>query len=122
MLLDGIKVPGLNGRSVASVVENTVIGVAGNSLIMPLAPGIHIDPRVDTQQEGAGNLRDLYAADSPPPIRISVPTRGVYAEAIMGNCEACEQIDDSRYWRWTDAGMLAPPDIQPPRVPIRTAP
>jgi len=110
MLLDGIRVPGLGGRSVASVVENTVIGIAGNSMILPVAPGIRIDPRVNGESEG--NLRDLYAADAKPAIRVSVPTRGVYAEAILGDCEACEDIDDSRYWRWTDAGMLAPPEIE----------
>lgn len=111
MLLDAILVPGQGGKSVASIVQNRVVGVAGNSLIMPLAPGIRIDPRVNNESEG--DLRDLYAADSPPAIRISVPTRGVYAEAIMGNCNACEEIDDSRYWRWTDAGMLAPPELSP---------
>jgi hypothetical protein len=111
MLLDGILVPGLGGKSVASIVENRVIGIAGNSLILPLAPGIRIDPRVNGESEG--DLRDLYAADSPAPVRVSVPTRGVYAEAILGECQACEEIDDSRYWRWTAAGMLAPPSIEP---------
>jgi hypothetical protein len=109
ILLDGILVPGLGGKSVASVVENRVIGIAGNSMIFPVAPGIRIDPRVNTESEG--DLRDLYAADAPPPIRVSVPTRGVYAEAILGDCNGSELIDDSRYWRWTDAGMLAPPEI-----------
>lgn len=118
MLLDGILVPGLGGKSVASVVENRVIGIAGNSLIFPLAPGIRIDPRVNTESEG--DLRDLYAADAPPPIRISVPTRGVYAEAILGDCDGCEEIDDSRYWRWTDAGMLTPPEIAPVSTETRT--
>ena len=118
MLLDGILVPGLAGKSVASVVENRVIGIAGNSLIFPVAPGIRIDPRVNSESEG--DLRDLYAADAPPPIRVSVPTRGVYAEAILGDCCGCEEIDDSRYWRWTDAGMLAPPQIESVGTESRT--
>ena len=111
MLLDGILVPGLAGKSVASVVENRVIGIAGNSMIFPVAPGVRIDPRVNTESEGS--LRDLYASDAPPPIRVSVPTRGVYAEAILGDCDGCEEIDDSRYWRWTTEGMLNPPEIEP---------
>jgi len=118
MLLDGILVPGLGGKSVASVVVNRVIGIAGNSMIFPVAPGIRIDPRVNTESEG--DLRDLYAADAPPPIRVSVPTRGVYAEAILGDCDGCEEIDDSRYWRWTDAEMLAPPKIEPVSTETRT--
>jgi hypothetical protein len=118
MLLDGIIVPGLAGRSVASVVENRVIGIAGNSMILPVAPGISIDPRVNTDKEG--ELRDLYAADAPPPVRVSVPTRGVYAEAILGDCNGCEEIHDERYWRWTDAGMLALPTIEPVDTGTRT--
>ena len=48
MLLDGIIAPGkANGRSVASVVENRLIGIAGNSLIMPVAPGNQLDPTID---------------------------------------------------------------------------
>ncbi|MBN8957211.1 MAG: hypothetical protein J0H17_11685 [Rhizobiales bacterium] len=48
MLLDGIIAPGkANGRSVASVVENRVIGIAGNSLVMPVAPGYQLDPTID---------------------------------------------------------------------------
>ena len=119
MLLDGILVPGLGGKSVASIVENRVIGIAGNSLILPLAPGMRLDPRVNNESEG--DLIDLYAADSPPPVRVSVPTRGVYAEAILGECPACEDIDDSRYWRWTTAGMLATPKIQDVGTETRSA-
>jgi dienelactone hydrolase len=111
MLLDGILVPGLGGKSVASVVENRLIGLAGNSLIFPLAPGMRIDPQVAPGSKGA--LLDLYAADPPPPVRVSVPTRGVYAEAMLGDCNGCEEIDDARYWRWSTAGMLAPPSIAP---------
>jgi hypothetical protein len=118
MLLDGIVVPGLGGRSVASVVENRIVGIAGNSLIFPVAPGVQIDPRVNSEAEG--ELRDLYAADAPRPIRVSVPTRGVYAEAILGDCNGCEEIDDSRYWRWTDEGMLKPPEIAPVGTESRT--
>lgn len=120
MLLDGILVPGQGGKSIASLVENRLIGIVGNSLIMPLAPGIRIDPRVNNDSEG--NLIDLYSVDSPPPLRVSVPTRGVYAEAILGGCEACEEIDDSRYWRWQTEGMLAPPTIDPLDTTTRATP
>lgn len=118
MLLDGILVPGMGGRSVASIVENRLIGIAGNSLIFPVAPGIRVDPRVNTDSEG--DLGDLYAADVKPAIRISVPTRGVYAEAILGDCDGCEEIDDSRYWRWSAEGMLEPPAIEPVGTESRT--
>jgi len=120
MLLDGILVPGLGGRSVASVVENRLIGIAGNSMIFPLAPGLRLDPRVSGKSKG--DLIDLYGVDSAPPVRVSVPTRGVYAEAVLGECNACEEIDDSRYWRWTTAGMLTPPSIEPVSTATRATP
>jgi hypothetical protein len=44
MLLDGYHAPNAGGRSVASVVDNTLIGIIGNSLILPVAPGNRLDP------------------------------------------------------------------------------
>ena len=108
ILLDGMLIPGTSGLSVASVVENRLIGIAGNSMIFPLAPGIHLDPRIT---DSSTPLKDLYQAPPAPPLNVSVPTRGVYAEAVLGNCSGCEKIDDTRYWRWTTEGMLAPPPI-----------
>lgn len=114
MLLDAVLMPGLDGRSVASVCVNEVIGTAGNSLILPVAPGQRLDPLLKTVDE-QGNvikLENAYTAPPAPPLRVSVPTRGVYAEAIAGECNSCEQIDDSRYWRWTTEGQLALPGIE----------
>ena len=44
MLLDGFEAPNAGGRSVASVVDNTLIGIVGNCLVMPVSRGIHLDP------------------------------------------------------------------------------
>jgi hypothetical protein len=112
MLLDGYHAPYANGRSVASVVENRLIGIVGNSLVMPVARGNHLDPRFPRGQNA--NLLDFYALASPvPPARVSLPTRGVFAEAVMGYCNACEQIDDSRFWRWEESPIDQPPSIEP---------
>lgn len=118
MLLDGIIVPGLDGASVASVCSNELLGVVGNSLVLPVAPGRRLDPTLEVPVVGTNGdgvpveLRDAYAADAPPPLRVSMPTRGVYAEAVAGQCNACEHPDDSRYWRWSTEGLLAPPLIE----------
>ena len=45
MLLDGFEAPFTNGRSVASVVENRIVGIVGNCLVMPVAAGYQLDPR-----------------------------------------------------------------------------
>ncbi len=123
MLLDSIIVPDRDGRSVASLCTNDLIGIVGNSLVLPVAPGQRLDPTLDSSDEAAEEegveepvpvpLIDAYNTNPLPPIRISVPTRGVYAEAIAGECNACEMIDDSRYWRWSTEGLLAPPEILP---------
>jgi hypothetical protein len=96
MFLDGIQVTDYSDtenyprgvvRSVASVVENRVIGIAANNLIMPVAPGF----RRDTCLRGKEiDLMSLYQPITPAePTRVSLPTKGVYAEAVMGQCNSC---------------------------------
>src|SRR5262249_31380895 len=83
MLVDGFEAPNAGGRSVASVVENRLIGIVGNCMVFPVAPGVHLDP---TYRLGVGHhagLLHYYAPAIPaPPLRVSVPTRGVFAEAV----------------------------------------
>jgi hypothetical protein len=117
MLLDGYFAPGSQKRSVASVVENRLIGIAGNSLIMPVAPGIHLDPGLQPDRFGNVDLKRAYAPSTPAePARVSLPTRGVFAEAVMGSCNACEHIDNSRYWNWP---MDEVPAVEPPTTASR---
>jgi hypothetical protein len=113
MLLDAVLVPGLGGRSVASVCSNELVGIVGNSLVLPVAPGLRLDPTLAPANGDTApvSLRDLYATPPSPPLRVSLPTRGVHAEAVMGACNACETIDDTRYWRWTTDGQLELPAI-----------
>ena len=110
MLLDGYEAPNAGGRSVASVVDNTLIGIVGNSLVMPVALGNHLDPQF--RLADGVTLLEQYDPQSPaPPSRISLPTRGVFAEAVMGDCNACEEIDDSRFWRWDEVPIDEPPPL-----------
>ncbi|RYF90906.1 MAG: hypothetical protein EOO03_02655 [Chitinophagaceae bacterium] len=109
MLLDGIIAPGkANGRSVASVVENRLIGIAGNSLIMPVAPGNQLDPTIDENFD----LFAQYYNENNDPSRMSLPTKGVYAEAVMGKCNSCEEKDESRFWRWEESPIPDSPNTQ----------
>lgn len=105
MLLDGFIAPNSGGRSVASVTENRIINIVGNSLVLPVAPGYSIDPTVILNDE-AGKPLDLLGIYQPtipvPPRRITVPTRGVYAEAVMGSCNSCEKTENDRFWRWEE--------------------
>lgn len=119
MLLDGFEVPDGSGRSLASVLENRLIGIVGNSLVMPVARGHHLDPIFNQDAERPIDLLAHYAPTEPvPAMRVSVPTRGVYAEAVMGECNACEKKDDTVFWRWQEAPC---PDEPTPIQPVSTA-
>lgn len=144
MLLDGFIAPNSNGRSVASVVENRLIGIIGNSLIMPVARGFKLDPTYRQDLENPINLLEHYVPSTPiPPMRVSVPTRGVYGESVMGACNSCEVKDDTRFWRFeespcgdeptpiqspgsdsrrVDPGNLQPKDLPTPIINIQNSP
>jgi outer membrane protein OmpA-like peptidoglycan-associated protein len=130
MLLDGFEAPRAGGRSIASVVENRLIGIIGNSLVLQVANGVQLDPRVQAappQPVPNGNgpalspLLRLYDTEPLPPASIALPTRGVFAEAVMGECNACEQIDESRFWRWEESPIDEPPAIEPASTATRRA-
>lgn len=155
LLLDGYLAPNGGGRSIAQVVENKLIGIVGNSLVLPVAPGTRLDPlirmagtglkngtanggtSVDEADSSMSDVGDIdadnsvdidatsraadptgllayYAPPTPvPPARVSLPTKGVFAEAVMGACNACERIDDSRFWKWEQSPLDEPPAIEP---------
>lgn len=111
LLLDGYVAPDAAGRSVASVVENRIVGVVGNSLVMPVMPGVKLDSTYEFADSTPEDLRHLYAGGSAPPMRISVPTKGVFAEAVQGACNSCEVIDDTRFWRFEEEPIPDSPTL-----------
>lgn len=42
---------------------------------------------------------------------VTLPTRGVFAEAMLGHCNACEKRDVTRMWDWTQMTTETPPSI-----------
>lgn len=121
MLLDGFEAPHAGGRSVASVVENRLIGILGNALVMPVAPGFQLDPALrqalKRNEDPLVALKTLYDLAPSPPRRRSVPTKGVFAEAMNGKCNSCERIEEDRFWRWRDFPL---PDSPPPISELST--
>lgn len=118
MLLDGFIAPNSGGRSVASVVENRPVGIIGNCLVMPVARGFHLDPTFEQDEDNPIDLLQHYQPTTPiAPQRIALPTKGVFAESVMGACNSCEKIDESRFWRWEESPC---PDDPTPIQPIST--
>lgn len=121
MLLDGFEAPNANGRSIASVVENRVIGVLGNCLVMPVAPGFQLDPVLrevlEDEDQSGDVLTKLYSTPPSPPRRHSAPSRGVFGEAVPGTCNSCEVIEEDRFWRWSEYPL---PDSPPAIASLST--
>lgn len=118
MLLDGFIAPNSSNKSVASVVENELIGIVGNSLILPVSRGYHLDPTFKQDVENPIDLLEHYAPNTPiEPTRMAIPTRGVYAEAVMGACNSCEFKEEERFWRWEESPI---PDSPAAISPIST--
>ena len=102
-LLDGYIAPNSGGRSIASVVENRLVAIVGNCLVMPVAPGIRLDYFEDVSEEHEASAGQNAGSDSNessadrllslyrPLVQIpstyhAIPTKGVYAESVMGAC------------------------------------
>ncbi|RKH04979.1 hypothetical protein [Corallococcus carmarthensis] len=130
MLLDGFHMQIFDGagnpagfRSLASVVKNELITITGNSLVFPVAAGYKVSQSYITEERlnpeappERATLFDHYKPLTPvQPYRISVPSKGVFAEAIQGACNACEKIETERLQDWT---RLPNTDEPTPILPV----
>ena len=71
-MLDGFEAPNSGGRSVASVVDNTLIGIVGNCLVMPVSRGYHLDPTFNQNVEKPIDLLEHYQPNTPiEPVTVS---------------------------------------------------
>jgi len=99
-------------------VANQVLGFYGNSMIMPFnippeaAGSVTVNTGNNGQQEEVpmttGMVQEALAeyhrkAFKPPVSRISLPTRGVLGEAVLGRNPSAEKIDITRFWNWQDS-------------------
>ena len=131
MLLDGFNIQvfsnqGLpvKSRSLASVVKNDLLGIIGNSLVFPVAAGYRVSQSYITEPNPEGeeekvSLFDHYQPLTPiPPYRISVPSRGVFLEAVQGACDACERVKENSSQDWTKFTTDEPTPVNPVTMPV----
>lgn len=129
-LLDGFNIQiyddfgeAVGYRSLASVVKNQLISIAGNSLVFPVAAGYKVSKSYIVERNADGTAEDVslldhYAPLEPtPPYRVSIPSRGVYVEAVKGQCDACEDEEDNTSQDWTKFTTDEPTQIAPLSAP-----
>jgi hypothetical protein len=75
--------------------DDRPIAVSGNHVAFQYSGA---SPQTDTPVESAEDI-------------VTLPTRGLFAEAQMGHCNSCEKRDVTRMWDWTQMTAETPPDI-----------
>ena len=121
-LLDGMAV---EGEPLASTVDPNPVAVHGTSVAFRWH---HADPAAaaEFQSEHVG-------AVDPREDAVALPTGAVFGEAVLGESNAADVVDITRFWNWNDAlppvrpaqvDALAQPADQPlaaPRLPTAPA-
>ncbi|MCK0157364.1 DUF2272 domain-containing protein [Cellulophaga sp. F20128] len=133
MLLDGFNIQTYTStghksvmRSLASVVKNELVTITGNSMVFPVASGYRVGRNNMIEEIGDNlfvekSLFDYYKPITPmPPYRLSVPTRGVFMEAIQGSCDACEMVKENSSQDWDKFRTEDPTSIAPVVTPTPT--
>jgi hypothetical protein len=99
----------LGGTPLPDVIENRALEVLGDFVAFPISAG--------QEQLVAGLFemdlsQDVQVQDAFIEQLLTLPTRGVFAEAKLGNCNASELIDNDRFWDWQKSPIpILPPDI-----------
>jgi len=135
----------LFGTGLADLVDAMPVAVSGRYVAFPLD-----DPRLENVllqpavQEALGRLglpqdllndiwnraveMDPREPKKPEPLvsYVSLPARGLFAEAQLGHCNSCEVREVTRFWKWDESPCQKAPEIQqitpgpkgqPPTVP-----
>jgi hypothetical protein len=131
ILLDGytIGVPpgGVSDPSqlvpLLNCIQNRLLGFFGNCMIMPFSipQSVAETMNLDPEALQASLLAFQEATFEPPQSMISLPTRGVLGEAVLGHCPSAEKIDLTRFWNWQDSPSDSAPTIGPVSLPTTTS-
>lgn len=86
-------------------VANEVLGYFGNCMIMPfhIPPPLAEKMGVTSRDVQEALLKFHRQAFAKPRTSITLPTRGMLGEAVLGGCNSCEKIDITRFWNWKDS-------------------
>lgn len=71
------------------------LAISGNYVAFPYSGPLELEKRIEEPLENV----------------VTLPTRGLFAEAQMGHCNSCEKRDVTRMWDWTEMTTETPPEI-----------
>lgn len=87
-----------DGRPLIGSIDFPSVGLYGNCLVFKY--------RDESDSKWQSWLRKKVYAEQAHPLltdEVSVPTSGVFAEAVQGRYNASEKIDLTRFWNWQDS-------------------
>ncbi len=95
-------------------------GVSDQPLVMS---GNHLAFRYsgDLPEDALKSLPESVVPPPPDDSIVTLPTRGIFAEAHLGNCNAAEKRDISRFWNFDELPVSLLPNIETLRAGPRGA-
>jgi hypothetical protein len=124
---------------VADLIDPNPIMIAGNYLVFRMpgftrTAGLQETPGGASASDAEAAIRKswdgwltarglILGADVAAEELVSVPTGGVFAEALLGRSNAAELLDATRFWNWQDSPIpLQPPEIAAIQLQSRAQP
>lgn len=94
--------------------ENRAVEIIGPWVAFPTT-----DKQINDKVIQALEAADLQDVERSTPFLnerlVTLPTRGVFAEAKLGHCNASEEIDNTRFWDWQQSPI---PHLAPEIAPV----
>ncbi len=127
ILLEGL----LAATGLADLIDEMPVAVSGRYVAFPLddprLENVLLQPAIQGALSRLGLSQDLLneiwnraveigprEIKKPEPLvnYVSLPTRGLFAEAQLGHCNSCEVRDVTRFWKWDESPCEKAPTIE----------
>jgi hypothetical protein len=86
------------GASLLEKVDNRPLEVLGDYVAYPCIDPVWSDKIMDVIKNQLPHIEPIEPVER----LVTLPTRGVFAEAKLGHCNASEELDPTRFWKWEE--------------------
>ena len=101
------------GKKLGALIDPKPVGVFGNLLALPW----HFEKG---EEQTAFEQEYLQNPEDASKTSVVLPTEGMFAEAVLGQSNAAEKIDITRFWDWNASPIpILPPEISESMVASR---